>query len=382
MKVEELSDRLGMGSRQLRRLFARHLGASPLAITRTRRVHFARRLIDDTALPMSDVAFAAGFNSVRQFNDSIRQTFGEPPTVLRKASQRQRPEPMAGQMALRLPYRPPFDWDGILAFLEMRAIPGVEAVGPEGYRRVIEIDGGVGFIDVGHDPEHAQLILRLRISSSMEIARCVERTRRLFDLGANPQQIASDLSRDPALRARLEARPGVRVPGAWDPFELAVRAVLGQQVSVRGATTLSGRLVRSFGKPIDSAAIPLLTHAFPRPEVLAEADVASIGLPETRATAIRELARRVAGGELEFSGAGNAEAVMQRMREIPGIGDWTAQYVAMRALADSDAFPSADLGLIRALSHGKQRLTPMALRKRAEAWRPWRAYAAMCLWGS
>jgi AraC family transcriptional regulator of adaptative response / DNA-3-methyladenine glycosylase II len=285
-------------------------------------------------------------------------------------------------VTLRLPYRPPFDWDGILAFLRMRAIPGVEAVDADGYRRVIEIDDSVGFIEVGHDREHAQLSLQVRISSPTELARCVERTRRLFDLGANPQQIASDLSRDPDLRDRLEAKPGVRVPGAWDPFELTVRAVLGQQVSVRGATTLSGRLVRSFGKPIDSATVPFLTHVFPRPEVLAEADVASIGLPRARGAAIRELGRRVARGELDFSGAGNVETVMSRMREIPGIGDWTAQYVAMRALADSDAFPSADLGLIRALSKGKQQLTPVALRKRAEAWRPWRAYAAMCLWGS
>lgn len=381
VKLEALSARLGVGSRHLRRLFSQHLGASPLAIMRTRRAHFARRLIDETTLPMYEVALAAGFSSVRQFNDSIHQTFGEPPTRLRKASRLRRPEVTAGEVALRLAYRPPFDWEGVLAFLAARAIPGVEAVAESAYQRVIATADGAGFVAVARDPERAQLIVRLRIADSMELARCVEATRRLFDLGANPRQIAGDLAKDPALHRRLEARPGVRVPGAWDPFELTVRAVLGQQVSVRGATTLSGRLVRSFGKPIDAAPAPTLTHLFPTPETLAEADVASIGLPRARAGAIRELARRVARGELEFSGAGSAESVMRRMSEIPGVGDWTAQYVAMRALGDSDAFPSGDLGLLRALSRGGKRLTPAGLRERAEAWRPWRAYAAMCLWG-
>lgn len=380
LDVETLGARLGIGSRHLRRLFGRHLGASPLSVMRTRRVHFARRLIDETALPMSEIALASGFTSIRQFNQCIRETFGRPPTALRRASARKGAGDAAGadHFTLRLPYRPPFDWEGLLAFLALRAIPGVEAVSEDRYRRVIATATAPGIAEVRNASDGSHLELRLWIDAPGELASCVERAKRLFDLSANPQRIASDLGRDPALAPRLAAHPGIRVPGAWDPFELVVRAVLGQQVSVRGATTLAGRLVVSFGKPLERAC-GSLTHVFPGAAVLAEADVAGIGLPRARAAAIRELARRVASGELHLGGEADVEETAARLQEIPGIGDWTAQYVAMRALGHTDAFPSTDLGLLRAASSAR-RLSPAALRERAEAWRPWRAYAARCLW--
>ncbi len=380
LPVDDLGRRLGVGSRHLRRLFAEHLGASPLTVIRTRRVQFARHLIDQTELSMSQVAASSGFASVRQFNQTISETFGKPPTALRRAYVNRRLAAAPGEIALRLPYRPPFDWAGLLTFLSLRAIPGVEHVDADCYRRVVNTDAGVGSVEVCHEPSMHQLICRMRIPDALELAGCVEAARRLFDLCANPRIIESDLGRDPLLARRLASCTGIRVPGAWDPFELSVRAILGQQVSVKGATTLSGRLVERFGERIDSSCHEALTHGFPAASVLADADIASIGLPKARAAAIRALARLVADGELCFSGASDAEHTRARMCEIPGIGDWTAQYVSMRALGDSDAFPSTDLGLLKAVSAGPKRITAAALRDRSQAWRPWRAYAAMCLW--
>jgi AraC family transcriptional regulator of adaptative response / DNA-3-methyladenine glycosylase II len=380
LPVDELGRRLGVGSRHLRRLFAEHLGASPLTVIRTRRVQFARHLIDQTELSMTQVAASSGFASVRQFNQTIRETFGKPPTELRRAYAKQRLAAAPGEIALRLPYRPPFDWAGLLAFLSLRAIPGVEQVDAECYRRVIHTAAGFGSVEVAHEPNSHQLICRLRVPDALELSGCVEAARRLFDLGANPRIIESDLGRDPLLARSLATRRGIRVPGAWEPFELCVRAILGQQVSVKGASTLSGRLVERFGQRIDSSCHDALTHGFPAACVLADADIASIGLPKARGAAIRAMAQAVVNGKLSFSGATDAEETRARMCEIPGIGDWTAQYVSMRALGDSDAFPSTDLGLIKVASIGPKRVTAAALRDRSQAWRPWRAYAAMCLW--
>ncbi len=380
LPVEELGRRLGVGSRHLRRLFAEHLGASPLTVIRTRRVQFARHLIDQTGLSMTQVAASSGFASIRQFNQTIRDTFGKPPTELRRAYAKKRLAAAPGEIALRLPYRPPFDWTGLLAFLSVRAIPGVEHVEGDCYRRVVATARGPGSVEVRDEPSAHHLICRLRVPDAQELAGCVEAARRLFDLDANPRKIGLDLGRDPLLAQGLAIHKGIRVPGAWDPFELCVRAILGQQVSVKGATTLSGRLVERFGARVDSSAHGALTHVFPGASVLADADIASIGLPAARGEAIRELAKAVATGDLCFSGASDAADTRARLCEIPGIGDWTAQYVSMRALGDSDAFPSTDLGLIKAASVGPKRITPAALRDRSQVWRPWRAYAAMCLW--
>ncbi|MEE9279651.1 MAG: AlkA N-terminal domain-containing protein [Myxococcota bacterium] len=378
--AEQLAVRLGIGSRQLRRLFARHLGTSPRTVTRTRRTHFARRLIDETELPMSEVALASGFGSIRQFNQAIRASFGRPPTRLRRDAAARREKSSQGEIALKLAYRPPFAWQTLLGFLAARAIPGVEHVDGLGYQRSIAVEGAAGTLEVRPDPGAAQLDLRVRIADPSGLARIVEGVRRVFDLRADPLRIADDLRRDPELRPLIDAHPGVRVPGAWAPFELSIRAVLGQQVTVKGATTLTGRLVRAFGKPLDACNGGPLTHLFPRPEVLAEADMASIGIPRKRAETLRRLASGVADGDLVFTDFARSEDLLRAIEQIPGIGDWTGQYIAMRALGEPDAFPASDIGLRSALTPGGPRLSTAELAKRAEPWRPWRAYAAMWLW--
>jgi AraC family transcriptional regulator of adaptative response / DNA-3-methyladenine glycosylase II len=378
--ADELAARLGVGSRHLRRLFTQHLGTSPLAIARTRRTHFARRLIDETELPMSEVALASGYGSIRQFNHAIRASFGRTPSQLRRDASGRREVSAEGEIALRLAYRPPFDWDGLLAFLRERAIPGVEHVHDTSYHRTIAIDQSVGSIKVGQDAKAQQLVLRVRLPNFSGLVRVVEGVRRIFDLSANPLQITNDLRRDPELARIIDARPGLRIPGTWDPFELCVRAVLGQQVSVKAATTLSGRLVRMLGKPVETYDRGPLTYLFPSPQVLMEADIAAIGIPRTRAETIHRLAKNVTLGKLTLSGDGQLEEVLGTLREIPGIGDWTAQYIAMRALGEPDAFPASDLGLRGALATNGTRLGAAALAERAERWRPWRAYAAMWLW--
>jgi AraC family transcriptional regulator of adaptative response / DNA-3-methyladenine glycosylase II len=377
--VEGLAARLGIGERHLRRLFAEHLGASPIAVARSRRLHFARRLLDETELPMTEVALAAGFASTRRFNEEMRAAFGEPPTGLRRARRR---SPGGGAwIALRLAYRPPLDWDAALGFLAARAIPGVERVSDGIYRRTAAIDGARGLVEVSPVRAKPELLLRASLSLSRGLGAAVARVGRLFDLGADPAAIAASLGRDARLGPLVAARPGLRVPGAWDGFELAVRAVLGQQVSVKAATTLAGRLVEAFGEPIELGAEGL-SRLFPSPARLAEVDVASIGLPAARAATIRALATAVRDGALAFDGALGPEEEGARLMEIAGIGPWTAAYIAMRALGEPDAFPAGDLVIRKALAGGGAPVTPVAAREAAEALRPFRAYAAMHLWKS
>lgn len=377
--VDSLAERLGVGSRQVRRLFSEHLGASPLAVARTRRVHFARRLIDETDLPMSEVALAAGFSSIRQFNHAIRGCFERTPSRLRRDAGQHRRAARDEPLTLRLSFRQPFDWDALLTFLAPRAIPGVERVEDGIYERALHIDGAPARVRVGRAAAGSQLMVRLSAPAGAALLPVVERVRRLFDLGADPHRIAADLRRDPRIRGRIAALPGLRVPGAWDGFEFAVRAILGQQVTVKGATTLTGRLVESFGQtlePCDEGP----SRLFPTPETLAEADLTAIGLPGARARSVSALSRAVAGGELDLEPGAPLAETLTTLRAIPGIGVWTAQVVAMRALGEPDAFPAGDLGLRRALGQGGRFLPARDLQARAEAWRPWRAYAAMWLW--
>jgi AraC family transcriptional regulator of adaptative response / DNA-3-methyladenine glycosylase II len=374
--IEGLAGRLGLGGRQLRRLFARHLGASPAEIARARRVHFARALIDQTTLPLTRVAQSAGFRSIRQFNHAVRQTFRETPTALR--CRRRGAVANGGGLVLRLPYRPPLDWTALLGFLAVRATPGVEVVDGDVYRRTIEVGGAAGTIEVaaGAGPH---LVMRVVLPRCEGLLGVVERARRLFDLDADPHEIAAHLRRSPVLRARVDAAPGLRVPGAWDGFELAVRAVLGQQVTVRGATTLAGRVADAFGDVVDVGGGGL-SRLFPRPARLAAADLTSVGLPAARAAAVRGLAVAVASGRLTLDASRGLEDAVARLSVLPGLGAWTAHYIAMRALGEPDAFPAADLGLQRAAAGGGGRLPAVVLARAAEAWRPWRAYAAMHLW--
>lgn len=373
--VELLAERLGVGSRHLRRLFLKHLGATPSAVAHTRRLHFAKKLLDETRLPMAHVAQACGFGCVRRFNAAIRTTYHRTPTQIRRNARKAATLP-ENQYLFRLRFRPPYQWETTLAFLAMRATPGVEIVEQGSYRRSICWSNNDGYFDVSLDQQPATLKVRIQFGDPQALFLIIERIRRMFDLSADWQAIAARLRTDPALRRQVEAKPGLRVPGSWDGFELATRAILGQQVTVKGATTLAGRLVRTFGRPLS---VPNgLTHAFPRPEVLADAKLTTIGLPASRAETIRSLARAICDGEINFEGVSDCNDFLNRLTRISGIGNWTAQYVAMRAMGEPDAFPAGDIGLMRAL----QLSNPRELERRAERWRPWRAYAAVYLWNS
>ena len=442
--VDALAARLGVGARHLRRLFVRRLGAPPLAIARTQRVQLAKRLLDDTDFAIGEVALASGFASLRRFNDAVVKAYGVPPRALRRRRSPGVALPSGAGFTLRLAYRPPYQWDAMMDFLAPRATPGVEVVSRTAYRRSLAVGDAVGFVEVRPAAGNDHLVAHLRLSRAVALTPIVARLRRLFDLGADPGAVDGRLREDPLLARRVRDRPGLRVPGAWDGYELAVRAILGQQVSVKGATTLAGRLVERFGVAPDAiggvapdaiggvapdaiggvapdaiggvapdamggaapgaiggvapgaiggvapdaigGAAPDAVEGdgawrqFPPPERLADADVAAIGLPRARARAVSALARAVASGELALDGARGLDETVERLCALPGIGPWTAHYIAMRAFGDPDAFPAGDLGLQRAAANGGGRLTPAALSRRAEAWRPWRAYAAMHLW--
>ncbi len=371
--IDALADRLGVTARHLRRLFDQHLGAAPIAVARTKRAHFARKLLEETALPMTEVAHASGFASLRRFNDAVRAAFRATPTELRRRGARREADRGEAEVVLRLPYRAPLAWDELVGFLGRRAIPGVERVSGESYARTVDVRGRPARIEVRRAPDEAHLRLSAWGVAGADLFAMVTRVRRLFDLDADPGRIDAHLAEDPRLAPSVRARPGLRVPGAWDTFEIAVRAILGQQVSVAGATTLAGRLVERFGRPIPGAADGL-THLFPTPEALAAADVASIGLPRARAAAIVGLARATAEGRRPLEPVEGPVA-------LAGVGPWTAAYVAMRGGRDPDAFPAGDLVLRRALAGaGQEAPSERAVMLLSEAWRPWRAYAAMHLW--
>ena len=373
--LEALASRLGVGSRHLRRLFRRHLGASPVAVVQMQRVFLAKQLITDSALPLTQVALGAGFGSVRRFNAVMQRTFGRAPRDLRRSA-----GSTASRLTLRLPYRPPYDWAGVLAFLRRRAIPGVEAVDDGVYRRTISLEGAQGTVEIRATAEDF-LLATITIDRLPALAAIATRLRDLFDLDADPEPIAAHLGRDPALASRLAVRPGLRVPGAWDAFELAVRAMIGQQVSVSAASTLAGRLAATFGERLGTPhSGPDPQVLFPDAKTLAHADLSSIGLPRARAAAISSLAAAVMRDPALLRTASSGEDAVARLVALPGIGDWTAQYIAMRALREPDAFPVDDLGLLRAMRGHLARPSAALLQRRAERWRPWRAYAAMLLW--
>jgi AraC family transcriptional regulator, regulatory protein of adaptative response / DNA-3-methyladenine glycosylase II len=371
--VEALAEHLGVGARHLRRLFLKHIGATPSAVAQTRRLHFAKKLIDDTSLPMTQVALAAGFGSVRRFNAAIRTTYHRTPTQIRRLARRTAIQP-ENQYFFRLRYRPPLDWNGMLAFLAPRATPGVEVVEAGSYRRSISLNGSHGSFQVSLDEANYSIAVRVQFGDPSALFFIIERIRAMFDLNADWAAIVRTLRTDPVLMERIESGPGLRVAGCWNGFELAIRAVLGQQITVRGATALAGRMVEEFGEQFRAG--DKLTRLFPTPEVLAGANLSRIGVTRARAETIRGLARAVCDGQISFERIADTNAFLSRLREIPGIGDWTAQYVAMRALGETDAFPASDLGLRRALSLQ----SPRELQQRAEEWRPWRAYATMYLW--
>jgi AraC family transcriptional regulator, regulatory protein of adaptative response / DNA-3-methyladenine glycosylase II len=379
--VDALASRVGVGERQLRRLFQQHLGATPIAVAQSRRVLLAKQLIHETRLPMTEIAMAAGFGSLRRFNDTFQALFRRPPTALRRSGGSDVSAGPDGEISLLLRYRPPYDWPAMLGFLHTRAITGVESVTGDTYRRTIGLAGQQGTVTVRPAPGNA-LNATVRFPKLSALPQIIARLRRVFDLAADPDAIALQLVKDPTLAPLVAARPGLRVPGAWDGFELAVRAVLGQQITVPGAIRLAGALVARFGEKLrdpDGA----LTHVFPDPAVLAGVDPATMGMPRSRGVALLAVAAAVVADPHIFAaGRGLDEAVAQ-LRALPGIGEWTAQYIAMRQLREPDAFPAADIGLMRAMADSEGlRPTASALLARAETWRPWRAYAAQHLWAS
>ncbi len=371
--MEVLAERLGVGTRHLRRLFIRHLGATPMAVAQTRRLHFAKKLIDETTLPMSEVALASGFGCVRRFNAAIQTTYHRTPSQIRRLARQKTIQP-ENQYIFHLRFRPPYHWSGMLAFLAARATPGVEAVESGSYFRSILVGGMAGYFGVSLDEEHNSLRVCIQFGDPRSLFFIIERIRAMFDLNADWTKIARAFKSDPALTRVVESAPGLRVPGCWNGFELATRAILGQQITVRAATSLAGRIVKAFGRVFPGTGS--LTHLFPPPEILADADLTDIGMPRARRETIRALARAVCDGRIRFEGIVESTSFLQSLTEIPGIGKWTAQYVAMRALGEPDAFPVGDAALLTALS-----LTNAAeLELRAEAWRPWQAYATMYVW--
>ncbi len=380
--VEALAERVGVGGRHLRRLFERHVGASPVAVVQAQRLLFAKRLIAETAMPMAEVALASGFGSVRRFNHTVSRTFGRPPRALRRSAGRT--DPRRGGVVLRLAFTRPYHWPSMLGFLAGRAIPGVEVVAAEQgeYRRAISVDGASGSVAIRLAADGSHLVAAIDASRIAALPAVVGRIRRLFDLDADAAAIDAQLAKDPLLAREIAARPGLRVPGAWDPFELAVRAILGQQISVAAARTLAGRVAHLCGDRVADAEDRGCGLVFPGPERLAEARLETIGLTRARAVAVKALARAAADDPSLLRPAGDLEATVARLVELPGIGRWTAQYIAMRAFREPDAFPEADLGLLRALERGGVRPTPAQLLRRAERWRPWRAYAALRLWSA
>ncbi|MBS0194682.1 MAG: DNA-3-methyladenine glycosylase 2 family protein [Proteobacteria bacterium] len=372
--IEHLANRIGVGSRHLRRLFLAHTGATPVAVHATRRLLLAKQLLTETGLPVTQVALAAGFNSLRRFNATFLQGCGMAPSALRK----RRAETPSGALTLRLGYRPPLAFADMLAFLGKRAIPGIERVTANAYERVIGSFDASTRIRVTASATRPELLLEIGKADPRTIPDIVRRVRRMFDLDAELAAVHGALVDDPLLKRAVAKRPGLRVPGGWDGFEIAVRAVLGQQVSVAGATTLARRLVDAFGEHRASADEGL-DRAFPTPARLRDAPLESIGLPKSRAATLRALAAATLDGRITFSAGQRLDAFVEGVSALPGIGAWTAHYIALRALGHPDAFPAGDLVLRKMLGDGK-RLSERATDARSQAWRPWRAYAVLHLW--
>ena len=376
--VAGLADRLGYSERHVNRQLTDEVGAGPIALARAQRSQTARLLIETTDLTFADVAFASGFASIRQFNDTIRTVYARTPTDLRRARARTSVS-TPGAITVRLAVRRPFDGVGLIAFLAARAVPGIEEVAGSTYRRTLGMAHGTGTVELTPVDDHVQATLRL--DDLRDLAATVARCRRLLDLDADPETVVEHLGDDPLIGPLVRATPGRRVPGATDGFELAVRAILGQQVSVAGARTLAGRLVVAAGRPL-GAADGSLTHVFPTAAALAEAPDAAFSVPVRRRDSLRRLSTAVAEGALDLEPGSDRDRTRVRLEALPGIGPWTASYVAMRALGDPDVFLPTDLGVRHVLEGLAAWSGPDAAAAVSERWSPWRSYALMHLWGS
>jgi AraC family transcriptional regulator of adaptative response / DNA-3-methyladenine glycosylase II len=382
-----LGQRIGLSGRQLRRLFVQHLGATPSFVARSRRAHFARRLLDESDLSVTEVAFAAGFNSIRQMNRAMLDTFRFPPTELR-AKRRERDRLVAdGGLPLRTPYAGPFSFGDMLGFLAARTVPGIDAVDGTTYRRTITTCGHPGMIEVSDLGDRRHLLVLAHLPTYNALIDDVSRVRRIFGLDGPAADRLPALANDALLSPLVAARPGLRVCGAWDRFETAVRIIVSQQISLRGARTILGRLVDAFGTPVPGLNALGLTHTFPSAERLASASerqIGELGMPSARAATIRSFARAYASEQISLEPSTALDDLVDQLRSLPGVGEWTAQCIAMRATGHLDAFPAADLGLRRAAARqlGRESVSAAELEERAEAWRPYRGLAAMHLWAS
>ena len=377
--LADMARHLALSDRQLRRLFVARLGATPMQVHGTRRLLFAKQLLGETALPITQIALAAGFRSLRRFNAAFQSAYQLAPRTLRKrpGASARADEPLL----LRLGYRPPYDFTALLDFLRARALPGLEHVDDVSYARAIGSSERPAWLQVSACGNGAHALhLALHGVAPTDLQGVVTRVRRMFDLDADPHAIAAVLTRDAQLRPLLRRHPGLRLPGAWDGFELAVRAVLGQQISVAAARTLALRLLHAHGPRVALAGAPMLTHLFPDAARMADIDPATLGVTRMRAATLHALACAVRDGTLDFASARSLDAWQTHCTALPGIGAWTAHYMALRALSHPDAFPANDLILRRAAADGARALSAKALRARAESWRPWRAYAVIHLW--
>jgi AraC family transcriptional regulator of adaptative response / DNA-3-methyladenine glycosylase II len=374
--VDALANRLGIGSRHLHRLFVRHVGASPITVAQTRRLHFAKRLLDDTNLPITEIALAAGFGSLRRFNSTFQQTYGRAPRELRKrtaansSSQR-------GEVVLKLAYRPPYDWSQVRQFFALRAIPGVERVDDRGYARTVRGESGPVVICIRPVEGEDALELRVQGAASRSLFHLSSTARRVFDLASDPARIVLAFRTDALLGPFIKRSPGVRIPGIWDPFEGCVRAVLEQHVKVAAAQGQLARLVARVTQPVATGEGEL-TCLFPTPQELVDADLDGLDLTDDCIITLRALAQAVNNGALAFDRSG--EEIQAAFEALPGVGIWAAEYLALRVLNEPDAFPASDVVLRNAAGAGKKLLPVKQLEAMAETWRPWRGYAAMHLW--
>lgn len=376
--LESLAAEYGLSSRQLRRVIEQEYGVSPVELAQTHRLLLAKQLLTDSSLGMAEVAFASGFSSVRRFNHLFSSRYGLSPSRLRRKEMVR--GGMSDAIVLKLGYRPPFAWTHLTGFLASRGACGVESVEGNYYRRTVRLGQYQGWLSARQLEKKHQICVEISPSLMPVLPQLLTQVRRLFDLDANPQIIETQLSKTPQLRKLIQRLPGLRVPGALDTFELAARAILGQQVSVKAATTLFNRYVQAFGEPITTPYAGL-THLAPTAERVAQVSLQSLidlGLTGRRAQTLQGLAQVLASGGLRLEPASDVEATIAALKNLPGIGDWTASYIAMRALRDPDALPQGDLGLIKALQLDK----PKALLVAAEVWRPWRSYAALHLWNA
>ncbi|MEV6314449.1 AlkA N-terminal domain-containing protein [Streptomyces sp. NPDC051776] len=384
--VPGLAGRLGYSTRHIERMLLAEVGAGPLALARAQRAQTARLLIETSALPMAEIAFAAGFSSIRTFNDTVREVFALAPGELRTRATRAsggtrdgRPTATTGTIALRLPHRAPLCPDNLFGHLVATAVPGVEEWRDGAYRRTLRLPYGQGVVALR--PGHEHIGCQLALTDLRDLTIAISRCRRLLDLDADPEAVDHLLRADPQLAPLVDKAPGRRVPRTVDAAEFAVRAVIGQQVSTAAARTHAGRLVLAHGEPVHDPAGGL-THLFPGPERLAGLGPEQLAMPRTRRTTLTTLAGALAAGEVALGAGSDWEEARARLAELPGIGPWTLEVIAMRALGDPDAFPPTDLGLRRAARESGLPSTPAALTRRAAEWRPWRAYAVQYLWAT